>query len=182
MALLSKFYKTIEGQIDSMLNQAGITNAPVPIESIAKSQGVQVVAYDLGNEISGVLVIDEGSGTIGYNQDHPPVRQRFTIGHELGHYMLHVPRNKSKELFVDKDFIVKFRSQKPYTQTEIRHEQEANAFAAAILMPKTFIIKEARNPKYANYSETKLIEELAKVFDVSVQAMTYRFADINLFS
>jgi Zn-dependent peptidase ImmA (M78 family) len=181
MALRSLQYRQIEDQIGAILSESGINKAPIPIESIAKSLGAFVIAYELGDEVSGVLVINENKGTIGYNILHPKVRQRFTIAHELGHYIMHVPKSKGKQLFVDKDFIVKFRSQKSYTAHEIRQEQEANAFAAAILMPKDILLQEMKSEKYYNLTENKLIEELAIAFNVSIQAMTYRFADLNIF-
>ena len=64
------------------------------------------MAYPLGDDVSGLLSIENGVGTIGYNQTEPKVRKRFTIAHELGHFELH--RDKS-DLFVDKQFI--YRSQ-----------------------------------------------------------------------
>jgi Zn-dependent peptidase ImmA (M78 family) len=181
MSLTSAFYTKIEQQVDEILAQAGISEAPVNIQQVAKLKGVDVVSYEFGDEVSGVLVVEQHRGTIGYNVNHAPKRQRFTIAHELGHYVLHVNKNKAQEMFVDKDFIVKWRYEKVYTPTEFKHEQEANAFAAAVLMPRSFLLYEMSKSKYDDLYETQLIEELAKVFNVSVQAMTYRFADLNKF-
>ncbi len=182
MSLPSSFYIKIEQQVSELLREAKITQAPVSVEHIAKTQGAAVVPYELGEEVSGVLVVEEHKGTIGYNSIHPKNRQRFTIAHELGHLVLHVSKNKPKELFVDKDFIVKWRYNKIYSPKEFQHEQEANAFAAALLMPKEFLINEMQKEKFKELTETRLIEELAKVFNVSIQAMTYRFADLNKFA
>jgi Zn-dependent peptidase ImmA (M78 family) len=49
-------------------------------------------------------------------------------------------------------------------------------------MPKEFLINEMQKEKFKELTETRLIEELAKVFNVSIQAMTYRFADLNKFA
>jgi len=181
MSLTSSFYTKIEQQVAEILLEAGITSAPVAVDQIAKSKGASVVPFELGDEVSGVLVVEEDRGTIGYNVAHHKNRQRFTIAHELGHFILHLDKGKSKEMFVDKDFIIKWRYEKTYTPSEFKHEQEANAFAAALLMPRDFLLNELSKPKYAELSETRLIEDLAKVFDVSVPAMTYRFADLNKF-
>jgi Zn-dependent peptidase ImmA (M78 family) len=182
MPLTSSFYSKIEQQVAELLKAVNILQAPVPVDQIARFCGAVVLPYELGNEVSGVLVYEESRGTIGYNASHSTKRQRFTIGHELAHLLLHVNKHKSKDLFVDKDFIVKWRYNKIYSQKEFEHEQEANAFAAALLMPKEFLIKEMQKEKYAEMTEIKLIEELAKVFQVSIQAMTYRFADLNKFA
>jgi Zn-dependent peptidase ImmA (M78 family) len=180
MPLLSTTtYKKIETQASKILKGERIDAPAVSIEKIARGLGVEVIPYEMGNEISGILVINSGKGSIGFNPSQSRVRQRFTIAHELGHFMLH--RNTQKELFVDKDFIVKFRSKKTYSRAEMLHESEANAFAAALLMPKDFILKELYKKKNQDLTETELIEELAKTFDVSVLAMTYRLSDLNVF-
>lgn len=76
--------------------------------------------------------MDSGKGTIGFNPTESKTRQRFTIAHELGHFELH---KQDSGLFVDKEFKMLFRDQNS-SSGEIRKEQEANAFAAAILMPE----------------------------------------------
>ncbi len=171
------FYEKIEEQVSKLLLQEGVESYPVPVEKIALSLGVDVMPYNLGDEVSGILAINEGKGTIGYNLQHSKGRQRFTVAHELGHYIMH--RNTKKELFVDKDYIVKFRSNKKYSSTELKQEKEANAFAAALLMPKKVVLQELFNEQ--NAPENELIEILAKRFEVSVPAMTYRISDLNNF-
>ena len=151
-----------------------------PRIDLAKKIGLDVIAYNLGDDISGTLVIDNGKGFIGYNPSHPRRRQRFTIAHEIGHYQLH-NSSKTNQLFVDKDFVMKYRSANNYTPLEKKHEQEANAFAAALLMPKHFIDKEIRKKSNVDLHELDLIESLAKLFDVSVPAMTFRLTNLNTF-
>ena len=87
---------------------------------------------------------------------------------------------RENKLFVDKDFIVKYTSGNNYTQSELKQEQEANAFAAALLMPKDFVMSEIRQEKYYQIPEHKLIEKMAKTFDVSVLAMTFRLFDLQV--
>ncbi len=178
MRLTDAFYKKIENQVDKLIHDQGIKELPIPIEKIARAHGAEVVAYDL-KEASGMLVISKKKGTIGYNASQSKGRQRFTIAHELGHYLLH--SDAKKELFVDRDLIIKFRGEITYTPAELKQESEANAFAAAILMPKSFILQELRNKKYKELTENELIDALAKSFEVSALAMTYRLKDLNLF-
>lgn len=176
-----RYYTKLSETVDELLNEAGVQKAPIPIKQIARMCGANVVGYEFGEEISGVLIVEENKATIGFNTENSRVRQRFTIAHELGHFKQHVQLNNKDEFFVDKDFIVKFRSDKNYTAKEVTQEREANAFAAAILMPKQFILDEMKDPKYKKLHETNLIEELAKVFEVSVPAMTYRLSDLNIY-
>ena len=61
------------------------------------------------------------------NANHHPTRQRFTLAHELAHYILH--RNKHSE-FVDNTYFRSIDSENPM-------EYEANAFAGVLLMPES---------------------------------------------
>jgi Zn-dependent peptidase ImmA (M78 family) len=176
--LLPNRLKEIEKRAISVINDFAIKKPPVPIIKIAKKLGLKVLEYNLGNDASGVLVIENNKGTIAYNPKDSSVRQRFTIAHELGHYLLH---HNNSEVFVDKDFLIKFRNNtNSYTPTEIAHEQEANAFAAALLMPKKFIEEEMAKKEFASFSEIEFIEKLAAKFEVSTTAMTFRLTNLNM--
>src|SRR5437773_283248 len=83
----------------------GTTAVPVDVSRLAEMEGVQIERSDFGEEISGLLVKHGDRATIGVNARHAGGRQRFTIAHELGHFLLH----SSRELFVDKDYVVHFR-------------------------------------------------------------------------
>jgi Zn-dependent peptidase ImmA (M78 family) len=178
MALYESYIKKAELRGTKLLEEYGISTPPVPVVEIANKLGLDVIGYDLGDDISGTLVIKKGIGFIGYNPSHSKKRQRFTIAHEIGHYQLHYKEN---QLFVDKDFLVKYRNANTYTHKELIQEQEANAFAAALLMPKEFILQELSSQSSKNMSELELIDALAKLFDVSVPAMTYRLNNLNFF-
>jgi Zn-dependent peptidase ImmA (M78 family) len=168
--------KKIEKLASKILEQFGIDEVPIPVEKIAKLKGLQVLSYDLGEDVSGVLVMDNGTSTIGYNMAQSKVRQRFTVAHELGHYELH---KSDTGIFIDNNFRVEFRNQDSSTGEYLK-EQEANAFAAALLMPQDFLIREIESRDY-HLSDEKSIHELAKTFNVSTMAMTYRIANLNLF-
>jgi Zn-dependent peptidase ImmA (M78 family) len=181
MALSKREWERLEQDSWSLLTECKIFSPSVPIIDVAKRQGLSVISYDLGIGVSGTLVIEKGNGFIGYNPSHAKVRQRFTIAHELAHYVLHCQAKRSGQLFVDKDFIVKYRSENNYSPAELKHEQEANIFAAALLMPKKFIDIELAKTNFKEMGEPELIENLAKLFEVSIPAMTYRLNDLNTF-
>jgi len=172
-------YKKVSDAAASILNSGNVYEAPVDVFKLAKLAGVSLEQADLGNDISGMLIIHKGRGTIAYSASQGNQRKRFTIAHELGHFILH-NQDSADTVFLDKDFIVKYRSNKAYSEIELRQEQEANAFAASLLMPKELIFAELKKEYVKNMSETELIEELAAVFDVSVPAMTFRLTNLNL--
>jgi Zn-dependent peptidase ImmA (M78 family) len=161
-----------------MIADFKVSEPPVDLFGIVKRMEVQLLEYNLGDGTSGVLVIQNGKGTIGFNPRDAHVRRRFTVAHELGHYVLHRTTN---DLFVDNFFLIKFRGNNSYTGDDYLHEQEANAFAAALLMPENFIEEEMKKMEYRGLTEADFIGRLAKKFEVSIPAMTYRLTNLNIF-
>lgn len=170
----------IESEAQTLLDTYKITTLPVPVDEVAKKAGINLFPFDLGDDVSGVLHIINGVSNIGYNPNESKVRQRFTIAHELGHFILHNESGVEK-VFVDNEnyyqFIM-FRSSN-LTAKDLKKEKEANAFAAALLMPQSFVIKEIQGYNGFDFSDSSMINELAKKFEVSTQAMSYRIINLE---
>ncbi|MNJ97106.1 hypothetical protein D3C87_148470 [compost metagenome] len=174
----------IENKAALLLMEFDIYEPFVPVEKIVKGKNIDIVYHDFDEEVSGVLVIKDNVATIGVNKANSLERKRFTIAHEMAHYSIHwKPMSRSnQEVFVDKDLFMKFRNtMNNYDREEIRMEKEANAFAAALLMPKHFIENELNKPEYQKLKESDIIQKLAKRFKVSEPAMTYRLANLQMF-
>ena len=171
--------RQIEELANKVLREAGIQEAPIEVSQIAKLHNVEITDYDLGTDVSGVLVLKDGKATIGLNPADSTVRRRFTIAHELGHYFLEHQRGG---LFVDnhkKNFAVMYRDAQSSTG-EILQEQEANAFAAAVLMPRELLETWTKKFNFDLTDENDL-KSLASQFKVSSQAMAIRIANLGLF-
>lgn len=154
-----------------LLEAQGIRKAPIPVDKIAKALGVQIRYSPLDEELSGMIFIKDGIPIIGVNALHHPHRQRFTIAHELGHYMLH--RNLlSNEVHVDKQFKILMRNSKSSTGTDAM-EVEANKFAAELLLPE-FLIEDVLAHSTFDIDDPAPLDELAKKFRVSKQMLEYR--------
>lgn len=165
----------IENESQKLLRTYNLNDLPVGVEELAKKMGIQVLAFDLGKDVSGVLYVNQHSASIGYNPSESKLRQRFTIAHEIGHYVLH---RTEREVFIDNNnrfSLVKFRSS---GSIDVVHEQQANAFAAAILMPQKIILQEIKNYYGFDLSDNGTISELAKRFEVSIPAMSYRILNL----
>src|SRR5688500_17955752 len=78
-----------ETRATRVLDELGIKETPIPVEQVALRLGLQVERAALGDDVSGLLVIQDGHGVIGVSATQSPVRQRFTIAHETGHFLLH---------------------------------------------------------------------------------------------
>lgn len=102
---------------------------PVNCRKIATGLGIKVHGESMGHEFQGGLFLEDDLKAILYNEDiKEEGRKNFTIGHELGHYSLH--KNK-KELRCSMADLNDFSSG-PHPANI---EQEANSFAAKLLMP-----------------------------------------------
>lgn len=143
----------------------------IDIHKISKHLNVDVQEEAMEDEISGLFVMKDGHAYIRYNFSEDKKRQRFTIAHELGHFMLH----KEVPLFVDKkNEKIMYRNSASATG-EILKEREANGFAASLLMPSQFIKDEWEKMPF----DEDPIEYLANIFQVSQQAMSFRLANLG---
>jgi len=142
-----------------ILHDTKMMMMPVPVEEIAKHYGFQIKFLDQPpDKFSGILLRDKKA--IGINKHHHPVRQRFSLGHELGHYFLDHP--DASEEIPDEDGIEKRKL----------YETEADEFAAELLMPRE-LLKAALN-------EGADVETLRTKFQVSrdvvaIQLMKHGF-------
>jgi Zn-dependent peptidase ImmA (M78 family) len=147
-------------------------SVPINLDAILEAHNLILRTQELEEKISGMLVIKDGYAIIGVNHNHHKNRQRFTIAHELGHFILH--QNLSN-IFIDSSLVF-FRNEEASEGTK-KQEIEANTFAAELLMPESILIEKARNQPL---DDDKVIKELAKNFGVSVQALTIRLTILGL--
>jgi len=120
---------------------------------------------------------DSDQHVIGVNSAHPRPRQRFTIAHELGHRALHPGR----EIILDVPVRVNFRDKTSSMATDAE-EIEANAFAAATLMPEKMICDHITQPPASKRREPDDIAAELAIFKVSASAMSFRLINLGLTS
>lgn len=126
---------------------------PVPVEELALWLGFQVVKLTSAPDALSALV-NVKEKLIGINGKHHRHRQRFSLCHELAHILLyHPPESRC-------------------TNREISlYNAEADECAAELLMPEEMVMQW--------YSLTKNVRELARIFDVSPEAMTRKIAELQ---
>ncbi len=108
------------------------SDTPVDVVSIAHDLGIKIYSADANDDISGKnRKRPIRGGNSGYaifiNAKHVPVRQRFTIAHEIAHYILH--REEIGDGLIDDALYRSGLSNKK--------EADANKLAAEILMHGT---------------------------------------------
>lgn len=167
--------KQIQQLANSLIGKSA--TAPIKIEKIIKNQGLKLMPYE-EDGVSGILMIEKNTATIGYAKNESPNRQRFTKAHELGHFMLH----RGGNLFIDKKSMSWYRPSSSGPSTEWQ-EWEANEFAACILMPE-HLVREEIEKVQIDYADDDFgpswIQRLADKFEVSVSAMSIRVSKLGL--
>jgi Zn-dependent peptidase ImmA (M78 family) len=158
--------ESIRKEAQRVLSEFRIKSAPVPVEKIATRLGTKIKYAPYEGEIAGMLVRGADETVIGVNSLHHPNRQRFTIAHELGHFLLH-----KGDVHIDRAFRNAISS-----QAVDPDEIEANRFAAELLMPFNLIKKDSI--EHIDVEDEVTLRELAQKYLVSLQAMTLRV--INL--
>ncbi len=147
-------------------------NIPISVESVAKKYSVEInKVNDKTISVSGLLYRKEGVAYMAINSAETPERQRFTIAHEIGHFLLH----ESKDIFVE------YRP-KTYEKKGVlknTKEIEANHFAASLLMPREELENDVKNLN--DLISENDIHFLSSKYQVSEEAMTFRLLNLNLF-
>ena len=151
---------------------------PFPHENIQKDKknlSIFFMKFD-DEEVSGVILYDKGENkfNIFINEKKPFTRKHFTVAHEIGHYFLHSDIIQSEEIIVDRNNYLD-GSQMLYRldgAERSRIETEANNFAASLIMPE-MLVRRAWNT-------VESVEECAKIFRVSVVAMSIRLERLRL--
>ncbi|MBX8783157.1 ImmA/IrrE family metallo-endopeptidase [Ochrobactrum sp. GRS2] len=148
----------------NLAKKNNLSTQPLDVDGLFKALNIPVIYSDtLNADVSGHLMKTENGWQCTINANHHPTRQRFTLAHELGHYILH--RNQKTD-FVDHTY---FRKGDALDTMEF----EANAFAAEVLMP---------SDAFAYYIEniSSDVNDIANHFGVSPLAVSVRSKQLRL--
>jgi Zn-dependent peptidase ImmA (M78 family) len=162
-----------------VLQRCRQSSAPVDVEGVARQLGLQVVEKPLGGA-SGLLITGEGRALICVNSvGETRQRQRFTIAHEIGHFVLRHQFEKGEHVHVDRGNFISARNARASAGVDLK-EIEANQFAAALLMPVGLVEAEASKLVGDGPLLDQHVALLATKFDVSEQAMTIRLSSLGV--
>jgi Zn-dependent peptidase ImmA (M78 family) len=172
----------IEARAAEVLRNAGTLSAPIDLNRISESLGARTKFTPLEDKVSGALLVKGNEKHIMINSNHSVTRQRFTLAHEIGHLQLHDAENR---LFIDEQMRVYQRVdasqaavyQQPGSMTTPVEEQEANMFAACLLMPRALLERAALERDLTDELE---VSALATAFCVSEQAMSIRLQQLKV--
>ena len=123
-------------------------------------------------EVSGLLLTHLGEIWVDATEAGQwDTRRRFTVGHEVGHYLIH--RDDRPQIFCRRVDIIE-DEEPPRTGPAPKPlpELEADAFAAALLMPEHLIRSHAGQCG-------RDLEEMKRRFNCSHKAMSYRLTTVT---
>ncbi|MBC6436778.1 MAG: ImmA/IrrE family metallo-endopeptidase [Rhodobacteraceae bacterium] len=170
----SREFKNLEDPIRAIIDRH-TRKYPVKVGQLAKDLaahlglGMSVKMCRMKMGFSGQISRDETGGyTIRVDRDEARRRQRFTIAHELAHFLLHRQLiDSSTEGIMDN---VLYRSGAPE-----RIEYEANRLAADIVMPMD-LIRQILQEEFGGLVTEETTQILAQRFQVSQAAMEIRLS------
>lgn len=157
----------------SILDQLPPGTLKIPVRDIAEAIDIYEIREESLSGLEGALIVppDKSRGAILVNKDRPEARKRYTIAHEIGHYVHPYHRANSREGFRcrAKDFTAEKSTSK---DLHTRMEAQANEFAAELLMPTRAVADFIRARGEADLNH---ILELARRHDVSREAAARRY-------
>ncbi|HMB57999.1 MAG TPA: ImmA/IrrE family metallo-endopeptidase [Arenimonas sp.] len=149
-------------ELQGALANVDLMTPPLDIDRVAAFLDIQVVREPMGDDMSGFLERRNGRWVAGVNAYHHKVRQRFSLAHEIAHFVLH--RDQQGE-FKDRTFARRNDNPAPM-------EREADQFAAELLMPTSSVVSSVRNG-------SRGLNDLANEFNVSSLAMRFRLNSLG---
>lgn len=156
-AKASTVLESVFGNLENM-------SPPIDILDILKKYEINLKSGSFEDKnVSGLY--DKDKRLIYIADDESPNRKAFTVAHELGHFFLHT--DKTTDLFYRMQIL-------NLTDEHRKDEQEANWFAASLLMPEKLV-------KHY-FSITNDVDKLTTVFGVSPTAVYYRLKNLGLVS
>ncbi|TVT60168.1 MAG: ImmA/IrrE family metallo-endopeptidase [Sedimenticola thiotaurini] len=149
-------------ELIALAKRHGLSDVPLDVDGLIRILNIRIRREAMDDETSGYLKRMDEHWVIGVNNLHHPRRQRFTLAHELGHFVLH---QKNGREFVDK---ILYRNNLDSNS----EEAEANVFAANLLMP------EAEFRRFLS-GVSDQVEDIASHFNVSALAVRIRAKNLG---
>lgn len=162
---------------EAITKQLGDTPRAIPVRQIATDIDIFEIREEPLEGLAGCLIVleDKSIGAIAVDEKMSEERKRYTIGHEIGHYVNPMHRASSPEGFkCTRQDMLTFQA-KPGDR-HAKMEAEANQFAAELLMPSTWV---RRFLKYKARLDLQHVFDMAHLFEVSKEASARRYVALS---
>ncbi len=148
---------------------------PVPLEELCERLDIVSIGELETEGFEAALITDEvkSSGAILVARGRSRQRRRYSVGHELGHFLIPTHHPPKGEPLLCSDEHMRLRDAMDQDRRR-RMETEANRFAACLLMPPAVLREELRKIRQPDVTD---IVRLAELFDVSKDAMAISYVE-----
>lgn len=162
---LSQEYQSLGSDVRSVIEEY-LSEFPIKLGAMANSLGVNVLLSTFPLGISGQIGEEDEKFVIRINRHEVRHRQRFTLAHEISHFLLHKDLIRSSENNYWSENVL-LRSGQP-----LKVEYQANRLASDLVIPPNLLIEETKD--IGNPMTTDSLQNLASKFQVSVAAMKFK--------
>lgn len=151
----------------------------IDIIQIAKKLGFAVGNAILDEEDDGFIIVQDGAEEIlgiktdkliGVNSKRALEWKRFIIAHEIGHFILHYSEQKSGGMYAHRD----------HKKGKNNLENDADYFAANLLMPREKFIDKYKELKEKNLNLDEIILLLSRKFVTTPRMTERRIEELQL--
>lgn len=155
----------------------GLKETPTQIANILNKVGFKIYSLEMDETLSGRIgIANEFKEILGskkilqINSKDNRGHQRFTMAHELGHYIF------------DYDGHNRYANAYSLAEDDVNSPGEirVNRFAAALLMPKNIFVDKYTARKTLGLDEVSICKSLAEEFEVSETAVSKRIVELGL--
>ena len=151
--------------------QLGPLSGPVPVHDIALALDIVEIREEELDGFEAALITqpERNTGAIVVNLKSDRRRRRFSLGHELGHFLQpdHVPKQTDVFLCSKRDMVEQ-------DLNAARYEVEANRFAIELLAPPEMV-----RPALRGFPDLEKVQQLAERLDLSLVAAARRYAELH---
>ncbi len=166
--------KLIAKKTNELLKQYGYNDkidTCVNISKLAISYGFKVgESKQLPYKEDGFIFIskDKKNLLIGVNTDRTVEEKRFIVAHELAHYFLHYVNSDLEDAIMHRERI----------KGKNATENDADYFAACILMPEQSFVKQFQRLTTLNYNSVDIIDYLQTIFKMPRESIERRIKEV----
>lgn len=155
----------------------GLKETPTQIANILNKVGFKIYSLEMDETLSGRIgIANEFKEILGskkilqINSKDNRGHQRFTMAHELGHYIF------------DYDGHNRYANAYSLAEDDVNSPGEirVNRFAVALLMPKNIFVDKYTARKTLGLDEVSICKSLAEEFEVSETAVSKRIVELGL--
>jgi len=170
-----------------LIKDFDLFKAPIDLDLLTKHLDIDVKYIDFNDDISGKIKYNhiDDNVIISINKNEYLPRQRFSLAHEIAHYIYDIDFENNSEIKDSETTLFRNDIVNPI-------EKRANKYAEKLLMPKELFINEIdkiKNKLFPTLDNKlgveriyKIIEEVSEKFQVSKPAAIMRLSSIGKIS